>query len=129
MSLALGAHGLPLFGTGDWNDGMNRVGDKGRGESVWLGWFLVVALDAVRSARRGARRDARALRWRTWAPTASGPRSRLAGTGLGTAAASTMTARRWDRPPRGMPNRPIAQSWSVLAGAAADAQPRGRWRQ
>ncbi|MFN3651926.1 MAG: GH36-type glycosyl hydrolase domain-containing protein [Armatimonadota bacterium] len=35
-----GAHGLPLFGSGDWNDGMNRVGHEGRGESVWVGWFL-----------------------------------------------------------------------------------------
>jgi cyclic beta-1,2-glucan synthetase len=37
-----GEHGLPLMGSGDWNDGMNRVGHLGRGESVWLGWFLVV---------------------------------------------------------------------------------------
>jgi cyclic beta-1,2-glucan synthetase len=36
----LGGHGLPLIGTGDWNDGMNRVGAGGQGESVWLGWFL-----------------------------------------------------------------------------------------
>ncbi|MFN2303713.1 MAG: GH36-type glycosyl hydrolase domain-containing protein, partial [Anaerolineales bacterium] len=35
-----GPHGLPLIGSGDWNDGMNRVGIKGRGESVWLAWFL-----------------------------------------------------------------------------------------
>jgi cyclic beta-1,2-glucan synthetase len=35
-----GAHGLPLIGTGDWNDGMNRVGPAGRGESTWLGFFL-----------------------------------------------------------------------------------------
>jgi cyclic beta-1,2-glucan synthetase len=35
-----GAHGLPLIGTGDWNDGMNRVGIEGKGESVWLAWFL-----------------------------------------------------------------------------------------
>jgi cyclic beta-1,2-glucan synthetase len=35
-----GPHGLPLFGAGDGNDGMNRVGIQGRGESVWLGWFL-----------------------------------------------------------------------------------------
>jgi cyclic beta-1,2-glucan synthetase len=35
-----GPHGLPLFGTGDWNDGMNRVGPEGRGESTWLGFFL-----------------------------------------------------------------------------------------
>jgi cyclic beta-1,2-glucan synthetase len=40
-----GAHGLPLIGTGDWNDGMNRVGHEGRGESVWLGWFLVTVLN------------------------------------------------------------------------------------
>jgi cyclic beta-1,2-glucan synthetase len=36
-----GPHGLPLIGTGDWNDGMNRVGSGGKGESVWLGWFLI----------------------------------------------------------------------------------------
>lgn len=36
-----GPHGLPLFGTGDWNDGLNGVGDEGTGESVWLAWFLV----------------------------------------------------------------------------------------
>jgi len=40
-----GAHGLPLMGSGDWNDGMNRVGHGGRGESVWLGWFLVAVLN------------------------------------------------------------------------------------
>nr|WP_054774253.1 hypothetical protein [Methylogaea oryzae] len=39
-SLTLGAHGLPLFGTGDWNDGMSRVGREGKGESVWMGFFL-----------------------------------------------------------------------------------------
>jgi cyclic beta-1,2-glucan synthetase len=39
-SLTIGSHGLPLFGGGDWNDGMNRVGVDGRGESVWLAWFL-----------------------------------------------------------------------------------------
>ncbi len=36
----LGARGLPLIGGGDWNDGMNRVGHEGKGESVWLGWFI-----------------------------------------------------------------------------------------
>ena len=39
-----GTHGLPLFGGGDWNDGMNRVGHEGRGESTWLGFFLHVVL-------------------------------------------------------------------------------------
>lgn len=44
-SLATGAHGLPLMGAGDWNDGMNRVGNGGKGESVWLGWFLHATLE------------------------------------------------------------------------------------
>jgi cellobiose phosphorylase len=42
--LTAGPHGLPLIGSGDWNDGMNRVGIEGRGESVWLGWFLYATL-------------------------------------------------------------------------------------
>ncbi|HEY2774718.1 MAG TPA: glycosyl transferase [Candidatus Binatia bacterium] len=44
-SLTHGAHGLPLMGTGDWNDGMNRVGRRGQGESVWMAFFLVSILD------------------------------------------------------------------------------------
>jgi cyclic beta-1,2-glucan synthetase len=40
----VGAHGLPLIGIGDWNDGMNRVGVEGKGESVWLAWFLATTL-------------------------------------------------------------------------------------
>ena len=47
-----GAHGLPLIGIGDWNDGMNRVGIEGRGESVWMGWFLAAIM---RSFARYAR--------------------------------------------------------------------------
>jgi cyclic beta-1,2-glucan synthetase len=53
-----GAHGLPLIGSGDWNDGMNRVGHEGRGESVWLGWFLVTVLnDFAPVCERRGRRD------------------------------------------------------------------------
>jgi cyclic beta-1,2-glucan synthetase len=44
-SLQTGAHGLPLIGSGDWNDGMNRVGAEGKGESVWLAWFLYANLE------------------------------------------------------------------------------------
>ena len=43
-SLKTGQHGLPLMGSGDWNDGMNRVGHLGKGESVWVGWFLHTTL-------------------------------------------------------------------------------------
>ena len=62
-SLAVGVHGLPLMGTGDWNDGMNRVGHEGRGESVWLGWFLcsVVERFSPYATMRGD--DARADAW------------------------------------------------------------------
>ncbi len=42
--LKYGQHGLPLIGSGDWNDGMNLVGEKGKGESVWLGFFLYYVL-------------------------------------------------------------------------------------
>jgi cyclic beta-1,2-glucan synthetase len=45
-SLAVGQHGLPLMGGGDWNDGMNRVGHLGKGESVWVGWFLYSTLES-----------------------------------------------------------------------------------
>jgi cyclic beta-1,2-glucan synthetase len=63
-SLAVGNHGLPLIGGGDWNDGMNRVGQGGRGESVWLGWLLHAALDAFATVA-DARGDAtRAANWR-----------------------------------------------------------------
>ena len=40
----VGPHGLPLIGTGDWNDGMSRSGSMGPGESVWLAWFLIDVL-------------------------------------------------------------------------------------
>ncbi len=46
LAFETGEHGLPLIGGGDWNDGMNRVGHEGRGESVWLAWFLDVTLRA-----------------------------------------------------------------------------------
>src|SRR5207247_8264494 len=54
--LTAGAHGLPLMGSGDWNDGMNRVGPLGRGESTWLGFFLhgILGDFAVLCELRGA---------------------------------------------------------------------------
>jgi cyclic beta-1,2-glucan synthetase len=62
-SLRVGIHGLPLMGSGDWNDGMNRVGIEGRGESVWLGWFLCrLVADWAPLARQRGDAD-RAQRW------------------------------------------------------------------
>ena len=66
-SLALGSHGLPLIGTGDWNDGMNRVGEGGEGESVWLGWFLHAALMAFAPLAEARGEAARAATWRAHA--------------------------------------------------------------
>jgi len=58
----LGPHGLPLMGTGDWNDGMNKVGAHGRGESVWNGWFILTVMKAFAELadRRG---DAARAAW------------------------------------------------------------------
>jgi cellobiose phosphorylase len=64
-----GAHNLPLIGTGDWNDGLNRVGEHGKGESVWLAWFLIDVLRgfadiiAVRDKALAKKLRARATRY------------------------------------------------------------------
>jgi cyclic beta-1,2-glucan synthetase len=116
--LTSGAHGLPLMGSGDWNDGMNRVGKEGRGESVWLGFFLHAVLsdfaplcaargEALRAARYGAEaaRLASALD-RTW----DGEWYRRGyyddGAPLGSAQNDECMI------------DSIAQSWAVLSGAA-----------
>ncbi len=64
LNLDMGPHGLPLIGTGDWNDGMNMVGPEGRGESVWLAWFLLSLLPpfAALAEARGDKAHAEAYR-------------------------------------------------------------------
>ena len=119
MSLEVGAHGLPLIGSGDWNDGMNRVGHEGRGESVWLGWFLHIVLAAFAPIAEARGERPRAERWRAHMKSLrralerdgwDGDWYRRAffddGTPLGSAANVEC---RIDS---------IAQSWSVLSGAA-----------
>src|SRR6202521_679235 len=56
--------GLPLIGTGDWNDGMNSVGDEGKGESVWLAWFLVDVLKKFAEVCAGRGEQELASRYR-----------------------------------------------------------------
>ncbi len=63
-SLPAGAHGLPLMGSGDWNDGMNRVGAGGKGESVWLGWFLHANLSEFSKVAEARGETGRAATWR-----------------------------------------------------------------
>ena len=63
VSMAVGQHGLPLMGGGDWNDGMNRVGAEGRGESIWLAWFLCATL---REFAPLARQRGEVVRARAW---------------------------------------------------------------
>jgi cyclic beta-1,2-glucan synthetase len=119
-SLALGVHGLPLIGTGDWNDGMNRVGEKGAGESVWLGWFLHAALTAFIPLAQGRLETDRVTKWRAHAAALRVSLEREAWDGDwyrraffddGEPLGSAMNEEcRIDS---------IAQSWAVLSGAAA----------
>ncbi|MEJ8820818.1 glucoamylase family protein [Variovorax humicola] len=118
-SLAKGAHGLPLMGTGDWNDGMNRVGSEGKGESVWLAWFLCAVVEHYAPLADARDEHERASKWRTarggWidalhAAGWDGAWFRRAffdnGAPLGSSANSEC---RIDL---------IAQAWSVLSGAS-----------
>jgi cyclic beta-1,2-glucan synthetase len=63
-SLGVGAHGLALFGGGDWNDGMNRVGIEGRGESIWLSWFLITCLTSMLPYAKARGETQRFEKWR-----------------------------------------------------------------
>ncbi len=112
-----GPHGLPLILGGDWNDGMNRVGAKGQGESVWLGWFLAATLKSflVYAEERGDKD--RVSRWTAHLATLS--------EALETAGWDGDYYRRGyfdDGTPLGSKESEecridsIAQSWSVLSG-------------
>jgi len=117
--LTSGAHGLPLIGSGDWNDGLNRVGIEGKGESIWLGWFICDALNRFAGLcdRLGRAEDA------------AGYRDRAAR--LRSAVESAGWDGKWyrrgyydDGQPLGSEQNEewqidaVAQSWAVLSGAA-----------
>jgi cyclic beta-1,2-glucan synthetase len=114
----VGPNGLPLIGGGDWNDGMNRVGIDGKGESIWLGWFLIATMRgyADRAEERGDRAVAEELRARADRYRAAieahgwdGEWYRRAYFDDGTPLGSRETDEcRIDS---------IAQSWSVISGA------------
>jgi cyclic beta-1,2-glucan synthetase len=117
--LSVGAHGLPLIGSGDWNDGMNRVGEGGQGESVWLAWFLYTTLSAFAPVAQNRGESERASTWQRHAAQLQESLEREAwdgewyrrgyfddGTPLGSASSDEC---RIDS---------IAQSWGVISGAA-----------
>ena len=117
--LRFGEHGLPLIGSGDWNDGFSRIGIKGKGESVWLGWFLYLTLTRFSSLCDGHQDQERGARYLSIAEELQqnmelhgwdGGWYRRAyfddGTPLGS---SQNTECQIDA---------LAQSWSVLSGAA-----------
>ena len=122
-SLMVGAHGLPLMGAGDWNDGMNRVGHEGKGESVWLAWFLHTNLwEFAKLADKRGEAD-RAEKWRLHVGELKAAVERHGwdgdwyrrayfddGTPLGS---SSNEECRIDS---------IAQSWSVISGAGDPAR-------
>jgi cellobiose phosphorylase len=116
--LRYGEHGLPLIGCGDWNDGMNRVGEHGRGESVWLGFFLYDVLRQFAVVARLRRDDAFASRCEDHAGVLRENLERHAWDG------------RWylrayfdDGTPLGSAQNPecqidaLPQSWAVISGA------------
>jgi cellobiose phosphorylase len=118
--LRFGAHGLPLMGCGDWNDGMNLVGAEGRGESVWLAFFLFDVMTQFAALAR--RRDdvARADRY-----TAEAARLRINIEEHGWDGAWYRRAYFDDGQPLGSALNPeckidtLPQSWSVLSGAGS----------
>jgi len=119
MGFTQGSHGLPLMGCGDWNDGMNRVGAGGKGESVWVAWFQIDILkrfaklaDAHGDAERAAicRERAELIRTAIEKEAWDGQWYRRAyfddGTPLGSAVNDECKI------------DSIAQSWAVLPGVA-----------
>ena len=122
-SLGVGSHGLPLIGTGDWNDGMNRVGAAGKGESVWLAWFLHTVLWEFARLADTRGEHQRAEKWRLHVSALKAALEREAwdgewyrrayfddGTPLGS---SGNVECRIDS---------IAQSWGIISGAAERAR-------
>ncbi len=117
ISTQNGAHGLPLMGSGDWNDGMNRVGIQGKGESIWLGWFLYSILQDFAPVAEARHETQRAIAWRAHAEQLRGALDEAwdgewyrrayydDGTPLGS---KRDTECRIDS---------LAQSWSVISGA------------
>ena len=122
-SLGVGSHRLPLIGGGDWNDGFNHVGRQGRGESVWLGWFLHTVLWEFAKIADARGEPGRAEAWRLHVSALKAALEREAWDG-----AWYRRAFYDDGTPLGSAADPecrldsIAQSWGILSGAAEPAR-------
>ncbi|MCL2899361.1 GH36-type glycosyl hydrolase domain-containing protein [Brenneria tiliae] len=116
--LLTGANGLPLIGGGDWNDGMNRVGEGGKGESVWLGWLLIRTI-AIFAPLADTRDAPRAARWRRHAESVRQAIEQTAWDGAWYRRA-TFDDGSWlgSHTNEECAIDSIAQSWAVLSGAA-----------
>ena len=120
-----GRHGLPLIGGGDWNDGMNRVGVGGQGESVWLAWFLIATLRKFAEHADAAGDSAVVARFRLRADEYATAVEREAWDG-----AWYRRAYFDDGSPLGAAGDSeceidsIAQSWAIISGAADPARAR-----
>ncbi len=117
-SLVVGEHGLPLIGVGDWNDGMSRVGVGGKGESVWMAWFLIATIRAVVPLCDARGETERAARYRAHADAL-----KLAVEANAWDGAWYLRAFFDDGTPLGSANAAecsidsLSQSWSVISGA------------
>jgi cyclic beta-1,2-glucan synthetase len=124
-----GLHGLPLIGSGDWNDGMSRVGIAGHGESVWLAWFVIAVTNAFVSLCERAKSGEDTAAWKVRAERLRQATEESAWDG-----AWYMRAFYDDGAPVGTSRArscridSIAQSWSVLSGAAEPARARRAMR-
>jgi cyclic beta-1,2-glucan synthetase len=114
-----GIHGLPLIGSGDWNDGMDRVGERGIGESVWLAWFAISAMSGfvelceVRTDKR------RATSWRQRAQSLKQSAQREGWDGEWYLRAFDDEGLPWgSKDSEECRIDSISQSWAVLSGAA-----------
>ena len=130
LNLAVGAHGLPLMGTGDWNDGMSMVGAEGRGESVWLGWFLLSLLEPVAALAESRGDTARAVRYRVHREDPGGRAGRRLGRRL---VPARLLRRRHPARLEGEQRVPHRRDRAIVVGPLGRRRSRrrrdGRWRR
>ncbi|WP_146006400.1 GH36-type glycosyl hydrolase domain-containing protein [Cohaesibacter celericrescens] len=113
-----GQHGLPLIGAGDWNDGMDRVGKAGRGESTWLAWFQIATITAFSTLAETRGNDEEAALWRDYSRLLTAAIEETAWDGEWYVRAFDDAGETWgSKSSEECQIDSIAQSWSVISGA------------